>query len=257
MKFEKKEISASIVLYKEDVNVLSATINCFLNIPESKTLFLIDNSPNNTYQEKFKNPNIIYISKHKNLGFGKGHNSVIKFLHNFTKYHLILNPDVTFKRDTISKLITQLNNNINTAMIAPRVVFPSNKHQYSCRRYPSVKELLARRFYLKKIFKQTIEKGIYLDKKLDKPFYSEYLTGCFHLYNTEDFIKLKGFDERYFMYMEDVDICKKIDAMGKKKLYYPKVTITHVLKQGSAKSPKLFLIHVVSAIKYFLKWGFK
>jgi GT2 family glycosyltransferase len=55
--------------------------------------------------------------------------------------------------------------------------------------------------------------------------------------------------------MEDVDICKKIDALGKKKLYYPKEEIIHVLKQGSSKNIHLFFRHTSSAIKYFLKWG--
>ena len=55
--------------------------------------------------------------------------------------------------------------------------------------------------------------------------------------------------------MEDVDICKKIDALEKKKLYYPKEEIIHVLKQGSSKNLKLFFRHTSSAKKYFLKWG--
>ena len=56
--------------------------------------------------------------------------------------------------------------------------------------------------------------------------------------------------------MEDVDICRKIDALGKKKLYFPQEEIVHVLKQGSSKNLKLFFRHTSSAIKYFLKWGF-
>jgi len=143
------------------------------------------------------------------------------------------------------------------AMIAPKVLFPNGLHQFSCRRYPSLKELFARRFpFLNPIFKSTIYKGQYRDKDLNTSFYAEYLTGCFHLYKTVDFVKLMGFDERYFLYMEDVDICKKIDIIGKKKLYYPNEEIIHVLKQGSSKSLKLFLRHTTSAVKYFSKWGF-
>jgi len=57
--------------------------------------------------------------------------------------------------------------------------------------------------------------------------------------------------------MEDVDICKKIERIDKQKLYYPKETITHVLKQGSLKDFRLFLIHTSSVIKYYTKWVFK
>jgi hypothetical protein len=55
--------------------------------------------------------------------------------------------------------------------------------------------------------------------------------------------------------MEDVDICKKIDLLEKKKLYFPQEEVVHVLKQGSSKDIKLFLRHTSSAIKYFFKWG--
>lgn len=257
MSVKIKDISASIVLYKEDISTLTETVNCFLKIPESKTLFLIDNSPNNLFKDQFNNPNIKYISTVKNIGFGAGHNLIIEYLKNTLGYHLVLNPDVSFSSNVLTSLIIELEKNKNVAMIAPKVLFPSGEYQNSCRRYPSLTELLVRRFYLKNIFKKTIQKGIYTDRNLNQSFNPDYLTGCFHLYKTEDFIKLEGFDERYFLYMEDVDICKKIDKLGKKKLYYPKVEITHVLKQGSAKSTKLFFVHTLSAIKYFLKWGFK
>jgi hypothetical protein len=54
--------------------------------------------------------------------------------------------------------------------------------------------------------------------------------------------------------MEDVDICKKIDATGRLKMYYPTEEIKHVLKKGSEKSIKLFFRHTFSIVKYFRKW---
>ena len=57
--------------------------------------------------------------------------------------------------------------------------------------------------------------------------------------------------------MSGIDICKKIQKSDKLKLYYPKEEIRHVLKQGSSKNNTLFFIHTFSAIKYFLKWGFR
>ncbi|QTE21501.1 glycosyltransferase [Polaribacter cellanae] len=253
---EKLDITASIVLYNENLEELTKTVNCFLNIPLKKKLFLIDNTPKKKFQNIFKHEDITYIATGKNIGFGAGHNVVINSIKEVSNYHLILNPDVFFETNVILNLIKELEANDSLAMIAPKVLFPNGKHQYSCRRYPLISELLARRFFfLKSFFKQVIFKGTYRDKNLNKPFFAEYITGCFHLYNTEDFIKLNGFDERYFLYMEDVDICKKIDALGKKKLYYPNEEIVHVLKQGSSKNINLFLRHISSAIKYFSKWG--
>tara|TARA_B110000091_G_scaffold203146_1_gene236334 strand:+ start:1973 stop:2743 length:771 start_codon:yes stop_codon:yes gene_type:complete len=253
---EKLGITASIVLFNEDLIELTKTVDCFLKISISKKLFLIDNTPTKRFKGVFNHTEIEYIASGKNIGFGAGHNTIINKIKELSDYHLILNPDVFFKTTVISTLIAELEKDSTIAMISPKVLFPDGSFQHSCRRYPTISELIARRFNLiNPIFKTLIFKGVYGDMDLGKPFFAEYITGCFHLYNTRDFIKLKGFDRRYFLYMEDVDICKKIDDLGKKKLYYPNVAITHVLKQGSSKKFNLFLRHAYSAIKYFLKWG--
>jgi GT2 family glycosyltransferase len=254
---EKVEITASIVLYNEDLDELSKTINSFLNVPLSKRLYLIDNTAKRRFKNVFNQKEIEYIGIGKNIGFGAGQNVVIDKIKGQSNYHLILNPDVNFEKSVIPNLIIELKKDVVLSMIAPKVLFPSGEHQYSSRRYPLFLELVGRRFkFLKPLFKAAIERGQYRDKDLTDSFYAEYLAGCFHLYKTEDFVKLNGFDERYFLYMEDVDICKKIDIIGKKKLYYPKEEIKHVLKQGSSKSARLLLRHSLSAVKYFLKWGF-
>jgi GT2 family glycosyltransferase len=250
-------ITGSIVLFEENLSDLYQTVDCFLKIPLKNKLFLIDNTPNRFYEYLFNNDSIEYIATDKNIGFGSAHNLILKKIKDKSTFHLILNPDVSYNESVIPNLILELKNDDNLVMIAPRVLFLNGDHQYSCRRYPSIIELLARRFsFLKPIFRKIIYQGEYRDNDLTKPFHAEYITGCFQLYKTQDFVNLKGFDERYFLYMEDVDICKKIDNIGKKKLYYPKEQIVHVLKQGSSKDLNLFLRHTSSAIKYFLKWGF-
>tara|TARA_R110001592_G_scaffold214779_1_gene467800 strand:- start:109 stop:876 length:768 start_codon:yes stop_codon:yes gene_type:complete len=251
----KIKISASIVLYKEDLKELNKTIACFLKTKLSKKLYLIDNTPSKQFKNIFEQQEIEYIGIGRNIGFGAAHNIVLDKIKNLSDFHLILNPDVTFLDETIPNLILQLEENEKISMIAPRVLFPNGNHQFSCRRYPTILELLARRIpFSKSIFTKIVDNGIYKDKNLEKPFFAEYLTGCFQLYKTVDFVTLKGFDERYFLYMEDVDICKKIDTKGKLKLYYPKEEIKHVLKKGSEKSIKLFFRHAFSVIKYFRKW---
>jgi len=74
----KVQISASIVLYKENINELSETVHSFLRTPFTKKLFLIDNTPNKKFQHVFKQPEVEYIGLGKNIGFGAGHNKVLK-----------------------------------------------------------------------------------------------------------------------------------------------------------------------------------
>ncbi|SDS38668.1 hypothetical protein SAMN05216503_2899 [Polaribacter sp. KT25b] len=251
------DLSASIVLYNENLEELTSTINAFLNVPLKKKLYLIDNTNKKRFQNIFNQKDVEYIAVGKNIGFGAGHNIVIDRIKNNSNYHLVLNPDVNFEKTVIPNLILELSKDESLSMIAPKVLFPSGEHQYSCRRYPHFLELVARRFpFVKPLFKPAVFKGQYKDKDLTNSFFAEYLAGCFQLYRTDDFVKIKGFDERYFLYMEDVDICRKIDQLDKKKLYYPEEVIFHVLKQGSAKDLKLFLRHSSSVIKYFVKWGF-
>ncbi|MGG8496017.1 galactosyltransferase-related protein [Tenacibaculum sp. TC6] len=250
-------ISASIVLYKESLDELQLTIDSFLSIPVSKKLYLIDNTKNARFKNVFKNSEIDYIENRKNVGFGRGHNQILNYIDRNSEFHLILNPDVIFRGMIILKLCEELSKDSELAMIAPKILFPNGEFQYSCRRYPSIIELFIRRISpLKSLFSYIIEKGQYADKDLSLPFYPEYLTGCFQLYKTSDFVKLNGFDERYFLYMEDIDICKKIDATGLKKMYYPLEQVYHNLKQESSKKIKPLFYHIVSAIKYFKKWGF-
>ncbi len=254
---EKLELTASIVLYKNDIEVLKKTINSFLKTPIVKKLYLIDNSPTRFFKDKFRSDEIEYIFLNKNVGFGSGHNQVIEKIKSKSNHHLILNPDVVFSTNVIPNLITVLKNEDSAVMVAPKVVYPNGNHQYSCRKFPSLFELMVRRLPLfNSVFKSIIERGEYRDKDLSKPFYAEYISGCFQLYKTQMFVEINGFDERYFMYMEDVDICRKIFSKKKKSLYYPENFIIHSFEKGSSKKIKLFYYHIKSIIQYFYKWEF-
>lgn len=251
---ENTPISASIVLYNEDLKILTKTVNCFLGIPYPKKLYLIDNTNDSRFRDIFNHKSIQYIGNKKNKGFSAGHNQVLPLIKNQSSFHLILNPDVFFKAVIFDKLIQKLKEDVNLSMIAPAVTFPNGNKQYTVRKYPNLLDLFARKFNL---LKNRIHNQEYRYLDLTKSFYPDAVHACFMLFKTEDFLKIKGFDERYFLYMEDIDVCKKIDAIGNKKMYYPNVEIKHVLKKGSSRDVKLFFSHINSVFKYFLKWNFK
>ena len=245
------KISATIVLYKNNKEVLLNTINSFLNTNLKKHLFLIDNSPTDILKKIINHPEVDYIFNGNNLGFSKAHNTVLSKLN--SDFHLILNPDVEFNKNVIPNLINILKVKDNCSFITPKVVYPNKDFQFVCRKHPSIFDLINRKL---KISKKRIFLNQYQNYNLNKSFYPEFIHGCFMLFKTKDFINLNGFDERYFLYMEDADICRKIDKIGKKKLFYPEIQIIHHHQKGSSKKINLFLKHTSSAIKYFLKWGF-
>lgn len=253
-KVKKKHInmvSASIVLYKENKEKIKKTIDSFLNIPLEKELYLIDNSPTNVLESQFKHIDITYIFVGKNIGFGSAHNLILNKIS--SNFHLILNPDIVFSKDVVLELIEEIKKHPSVSFVTPNVVYPSREKQFVCRKHPTFLDLINRRL---KISKSYISKNQYQHKNLEKPFYPDFIHGCFMFFKTKDLKKIKGFDERYFLYMEDADICRKIQYIGKKILYFPEVTITHQYQKGSSKNTKLFFYHLSSAIKYFLKWGF-
>jgi GT2 family glycosyltransferase len=244
-------ITASVVLFNENLEILKKTVDSFLKTPLDKKLFLIDNSPKNRLEKYFKHPEIEYFFVGKNIGFGSGHNFILDKIN--SDYHLILNPDVAFSSDVISSLIRELDRELEVSFITPKVIYPNKENQYVCRKHPTFFDLINRKL---KISKAQITNNEYRNKDLNKSFYPNFIHGCFMLFKTDELKSINGFDERYFLYLEDADICRKIDKTGKKILYFPEVEITHQHQKGSSKSLKLFFYHLSSAIKYFLKWGF-
>ena len=239
-------ISATIVIYNQNIDILKRAIDSFLDIPLKKKLFVIDNASKTKLEKQFLHEDLEYIYLDKNIGFGVAHNYVINKLN--SDYHLILNPDIEFNSSIIRPLIDKLQKEGDVSFITPKIVYPNLQIQFVCRKHPTFFNLISR--------KLGFSKTIYDEEALGKVFYPEFIHGCFMLFKTKEFVRLKGFDKRYFLYLEDADICRKIVKIKRNILYYPMVTAIHHHQQGSAKSPKLFFIHAISAIKYFLKWGF-
>ena len=244
-------ISASIVLFNQDENTLQKTINAILKCNEIERLFLIDNSKINNglkYQDVDK---IEYRFTKANLGFGSAHNLIINEINNTFTHHLVLNPDVVFNPKDILVLVSELENNDEVAMISPKAMYPTGEMQYTCRKNPTFLELIYRRLHINKKFVYFQE---YRDKDLTVPFCPAFVHGFFMLFKTEDFVSVNGFDKRYFLYMEDADICRKIYKNNKKVLYFPGVEVIHEHQKGSTKKIRLLFHHFSSAMKYFKKW---
>ena len=129
---DKIEISATIVIFKEDIDTLQKTINCFLNTPLLKKLYLVDNSPTNELKDTFKHPEVGYIFNGKNLGFGCAHNLIIPKLN--SDFHLILNPDVIFDSQVLPNLISELKRQENISMISPQLLSNDGTLQYTSRK---------------------------------------------------------------------------------------------------------------------------
>jgi GT2 family glycosyltransferase len=139
----------------------------------------------------------------------------------------------------------------------PKVLYPSGEIQYLCKMLPNPFDLLGRRFLpgiLKKPFKKQMDayecRQLNYDQIMDVP----NLSGCFMFMRTEVLKKVGLFDPRFFMYLEDTDLCRRI-GMHYRTVYYPEVQIVHAYEKASYRFNKLLFYHIQSAFFYFNKWG--
>ena len=249
-------ITSSIVVYKNNYKKIIQIVDNFLLSKTDCHVIVVDNSPqDNKHQFKFLS-NLTYISNGENIGFGRGHNIAFKIAKKLnSKFHFIINPDIYFKPNVISDMISKASKISNFGLMMPKILYPNNSVQYLCKLLPKPADLIFRRFLP---FKSLNNKRNYTYElrflSYEKGFEAPTLSGCFLLFNLKKLNKINGFDPRFFMYMEDVDICRRMKKISK-VIYCPDFEVIHHYSKGSYNSLRLLYFHVISAIKYFNKWG--
>lgn len=254
------QLNCSIVLYHTEENIAARAIKSLLQSSLSRTLFLIDNSKKDGLRKLEKlDSRIKYIFTGKNLGYGKAHNIALKrSIESNVKYHLILNPDVYFEKGVLEKLYEFMEGNSDVGLVMPKVLYPDGSLQYLCKLLPTPFDLFRRRLLNFDVFKQLNEKRNFIfelrfteyKEIMDVPF----LSGCFMFIRTEVLKQIGIFDERFFLYLDDTDLSRRIHKISR-TVFYPYVHIYHEWGRGSYKSFKLFFYHIKDAFSYFNKWG--
>lgn len=224
------------------------------SIPLNTHLYIIDNSPHTEIGEH-TDGSITRISTGRNLGYGKAHNLAIKRSLGLSKYHLISNTDIRFAGADIPTLLEKLESNDDVGMVAPRVRYPDGSLQHLCRIFPVPADLVAKRLFgwsrwgKARVHRYEL-KGWKYDRAMEIPF----LSGCFMLARRAVLEKTNGFDERFFLYFEDLDLSRRM-GMISKTMFEPAVEIIHDYRSKNSKNRKLLLYLIVSGVRYFCKWG--
>lgn len=226
-----------------------------------KHVYIVDNGAAETNTRRInefkqfiaKYCDVEYIDTGANIGFGRGHNFVLPLLD--SEYHAIVNPDILFYEDAFSKILIYMDNNLDVGMCIPNIVDERGERQLVYREELSIFDMFIRMF-CKKLFPKRVAKHTLQSEDYSKPFQVPFGQGSFLVIRTSLFKKLDGFDDKYFMYLEDADLCKRVNQESK-LMYYPDANVVHKWEQGSHKSKILFKYHVESMKYYFKKWGWK
>lgn len=249
-------LTISIVLYNNVISEVEKLINDFLTSPVDLYIYVIDNSIKNNKVSFEGYKHLTYIYNNKNLGYGRAHNIGIRKAINLnSKYHVVVNPDIRLNKNAISQLVLLMDKNEGIGLSAPKVLYPSGELQFLCKLIPSPKNLIIRRFSL---IKRTIQKNNEMYELRDFDYNSTieipYVSGCFMFFRTSVLKKLNGFDERFFLYFEDLDLTRRVGEICK-IFFSPETFVYHEYNKESYRSSKLLFYHLISSIKYFNKWG--
>lgn len=217
-------------------------------------------------EEQF--PEVIFIPFQENVGFGKLVNVAIEKAKG--EYLFIINADIIVEEEgAIEKILNYIQERKEVGMVGPKLLNVNNTVQQSCFRFYTPLTVLCRRtsigktFFGKKVLDRFLMKDVF-DKDIKEPIPVDWLMGSAMMVRRSDLSEVGVFDERFFMYFEDVDWARRFWENDLQVVYFPETTMYHYHFQSSKKKSlfetlqtKYARIHIKSALKYFFKYKFK
>jgi len=261
-----KDLSILIINYKTPSLLRHCIKSIYKNKPKiDYEIIVVDNASRDESIEITEDdfPQVKLIANKVNLGFPKAVNQGI--LESGGKYILVLNPDITALPGSIDKMFEYLEKNKSIAILAPKLINPNGSIQYSCfSTFPTLQIVLYRRTHLgtSPKAKKTTDDFRMADWDHSRGREVAWVLGSCMMIRHQAIDQIGLMDERFFMYMEDVDWCRRFWESGWRVYYYPEACMVHYYQRSSATESGLFLalfnrqtrIHIKSAMKYFLKY---
>ncbi len=172
-------------------------------------------------------------------GFARNHNAAFRAAQ--AGYFCVLNPDLRIHADPFPALLS-LFDEPRVGVASPSIVDTSGRAEDHARRFPTFRSLAA--------------KLVRADRDLDyeesgQPFSPDWIAGMFMLFRSSAFQEVGGFDERYFLYYEDIDICRRLRRSGYDIRVTPSARTTHNARRASRHNVKYMLSHARSMLRYF------
>jgi GT2 family glycosyltransferase len=225
-KVSKVRLSVIVVLYNEFDLIKTCLKSIYENEVKGMETLVIDNSSDKNGHKAIlkKFPKVKYFPNKENVGFGRAVNIGVK--KSLGKYFLILTPDTYLKPNTIKPTLEYMENSPDAGLVTSRVyVSPSKLEASVGKAYPGIKFIL---YYYNMPFYRIIRRinphyhpTTYKIGQLNKTIYAKYVMGAYMLLKKEAINKVGLFDPRFRLYMEDVDLCKRLNEGGWKVVYLP------------------------------------
>lgn len=250
-------VTASIVIYRHTPEDVRPLFEALARDPAVKDWVVVNNGGAEAATELASSLGAYCLHPGRNLGFGAANNLALGELREQGRYHLFINPDIRLLPGVMGVLTEFMDQHPDVGFVMPRVLYPDGSEQRLCKRLPTPFDLFLRRFlgsFGKFLFRSHWDRYQMHDLDLSLTREVPSLSGCFMFVRTAALEVTGVFDERYFLYMEDVDLCRRIGSRYR-TLFFPDVSVHHGYAKGSYSSFRLLRHHLTSAIRYFNKWG--
>lgn len=248
-------ISVSIVTYHTPEPELLSCLRC-LDSPAVSHIYIIDNASSGATAELVRAmPKVRYIAS-ANVGYGAGHNQALRreLERPSGDYHLVMNSDLTFDPAILGRIEDYMDAHPAVGSLQPLIFSPDGSRQYTCRALPRPIDVFTRRFLPGWFMRRSRER--YLLRHLDasRTWNIPYQQGSFMFLRMEALRQCGIFDERFFMYPEDIDLTRRIHRRYL-TVQWPGASIIHDHHAASYRSLRMLRIHATNMVRYFNKWG--
>jgi GT2 family glycosyltransferase len=222
---------------------------------EGVRAFVVDNCSSDDSVTSVADLPVTVIALSDNRGFGAGCNAGWK--EGEAPYVLFLNPDASIDAESLGRLVTVLEDDRSVGLVGPHILEADGSLAYSQRRFPRLRSTYARALFLHRVFEQ----AAWADELIRDPAAygqvasPDWVSGACMLVRRSVLEEVGGFDERFFLYCEDKDLCRRIRAAGHDVRYEPGATVRH---RGGGSGPRARLLPVLarSRVEYARKhWG--
>ncbi len=247
------QISNIIVSY----NCLESLKTCVASLENQRgvesEIIVIDNGSNDGTVAFLKEQEFRTILSQKNLGYGAAVNRAAENAEG--KYLFILNPDTELPPTSLEIIYRYAEDNPDVGLVSPSLCYPDGRLQLSARKFPRRRDFLLGRGSPLFLLGLTSEKEAgYIALDGDEPMDVPAVSATALSVGSELFQRIGGFDDRFFLYLEDLDLCRSVRNMGFKVALLPSVKVLHSWRKSSGKRPYFSSFHHhLSVFKYFRK----
>ncbi len=207
-------------------------------------VIVVDNASTDDSLSAVADLDVLALPQADNRGFSHGCN--VGWRAGGSPFVLLLNPDAAIEPGSLRAIVAPAEADPSIGAVAPRILHEDGRLDFSLRRYPRVRSTFAQALFLHRLFPRStwVDELIRDESAYLEPSSPEWVSGACILVRRTALEQLDGLDEGFFMYCEDIDLCRRLQTAGWALRYEPDAVVTH---EGGASAPRASLLPVLAA----------